>query len=605
MKITPTCLTVSQLLGSPNEQYVIPSYQRRYSWNRHQVKDLWDDLQVLESADSHLFGTIVCLVGYFTAGINRLELVDGQQRLTTISILFHCLLERLKSDNEHSEAQDLTRLLHAKALGGLGQPKILLDSLDAKQFKRHAGGDLTEPVDNPRLLHAFQFIQERLSAIPLERVGALLYRLKNQAVIIRLDVSEAKDAFKLFETINNRGLRLSATDIIKNFLLGNAARFDGDALNLAKEKWAQLLMELDGIAIDTFFRQFMMAHLRRRVTKSEVVEEFQKAFMREVEEAKALPERIHFSDMGSSVSEEEEEEEIVESGDEQPEENGDEDVDEGLQSVARVSFTEFVERLVARARVYRQLVLASTGVPRLDRRLRNLRLIRAQPSYGFLMSLRASGCSDNHFEEVLRLTEAFMLRRHTTRERTNENETVFAQLCGVDPGEPAKSVRILYRDYYPSDERFRQEFVTASFPSRLMDRARYCLEQIELAYQGEHTELLPGGPDIVHIEHIIPQKIKTKRSKREFGDWLTYLGEDSARLHPRFVSRIGNLTLFAGKLNIGASNNPYHKKRGAYVKSAFKLTQRLPTDYRKFRFKEVEARSRKLAELAVQIWPAM
>ena len=57
-------------------------------------------------------------------------------------------------------------------------------------------------------------------------MGGLLYRLKNQAVIIRLDVSEAKDAFKLFETINNRGLRLSATDIIKNFLLGNAAKSD-------------------------------------------------------------------------------------------------------------------------------------------------------------------------------------------------------------------------------------------------------------------------------------------------------------------------------------------------------------------------------------------
>src|SRR5690349_77514 len=75
MKITPTTLTVSQLLSSQNEQYVIPAYQRRYSWHRPQIEDLWDDLQILEGADSHLFGTIVCLAGHHTAGVNRLELV--------------------------------------------------------------------------------------------------------------------------------------------------------------------------------------------------------------------------------------------------------------------------------------------------------------------------------------------------------------------------------------------------------------------------------------------------------------------------------------------------------------------------------------------------
>jgi hypothetical protein len=604
MKITPTSLTVSQLLGSQNEQYVIPAYQRRYSWKRHQVEDLWDDLEVLESADSHLFGTIVCLAGHHTAGINRLELVDGQQRLTTISILLHCLLDRLKAENEQAEVQDLGRLLEAKALGGQPQPKILLDSLDAKQFKRHASGDLSEPADNQRLLQGFGLLRERLAVLSLEKVGELLYRLKNQAVIIRLDVSEAKDAFKLFETINNRGLRLSATDIIKNFILGNAARFGAGSLDLARDKWAQLLTELDGIALDTFFRQYMMAHLRRRVTKSEVVEEFQKSFMREVQEADTLPERSHYSDLEDDDSDDEIED-VVESGEEADAENGDDEENDAAPTSVRVPFTVFLDALVRRAGIYRQLVLAATGVPALDRRLRNLRLIRAQPSYGFLMSLKAGGCTDKQFEEVLRLTESFLLRRHTTRERTNENETVFAQLCGANPQDPVREVRAVYREYCPSDERFKQEFIAATFPSRLMDRARYCLKQFELARQGTHTELLPGGPDIVHVEHIIPQKIKTKRSKKQFGDWVTYLGKDALTRHPHYVSRIGNLTLFAGELNIGASNNPYHRKKAAYLKSAFKLTQTLPSDYREFKFSHIEARSEAFADLALKIWPAI
>lgn len=605
MKITPTSLTISQLLGSQNEQYVIPAYQRRYSWKQHQVEDMWDDLAILEGADSHLFGTIVCLAGHHTAGVNRLELVDGQQRLTTISIFLHCLLDRLRSEKQDDDAQDLARLLSAKALGGGSEPKILLDSLDANQFIRHAAGDLAEPVDNPRLLQAFSLLRTRLAELPLERVGVFLYRLKNQAVIIRLDVSEAKDAFKLFETINNRGLRLSSTDIIKNFILGNAARFGEKPLNLAREQWAQVLTELDGIALDTFFRQYMMAHLAKRVTKSEVVEEFQKTFMREVEEADSLPERSHYADHTAADDEEDVDDAVVD--DEVPvDENGEEEDDDSSSApVARISFATFLEGLVRRARVYRQLVLATTGVAKVDRRLRNLRLIRAQPSYSFLMALRASGCNDKTFEEVLRLTETFLLRRHTTRERTNENETVFAQLCSANAANPMPAVRARYSEYCPNDERFRQEFVAATFPSRLLDRARYCLEQFELASQGTHPELLPGGPDIVHIEHIIPQKIKTKRAKKQLGDWVTYLGKDAVAQHPRYVSRIGNLTLFAGELNIGASNNPYRRKKAAHAQSAFALTKELPVKYPEFRFKQVESRSQVLADLALTIWPAI
>lgn len=151
MVITPTTLKITQLLGSTNEQYVIPAYQRRYSWKHQQVSDLWEDIRIIKGSDVHLLGTIVCRTGHHTAGINCLELVDGQQRLTTISIILHCILERLQREGEKEEAQDLERLLNAKAMGGMPKPKICLDSLDSRQFELHASGVTSAEPFNTRL----------------------------------------------------------------------------------------------------------------------------------------------------------------------------------------------------------------------------------------------------------------------------------------------------------------------------------------------------------------------------------------------------------------------------------------------------------------------
>src|SRR5437879_2389823 len=134
MIINPKSLTIGQLLSAESEQYVVPPYQRRYSWHEKQLGELLDDISLLEGSDTHLLGSIVCLTGHHTAGINRLELVDGQQRLTTIFILLQCIADRLKKDGETSAAQDVERLLQAKALGEAPVLKVLLDSLDASEF---------------------------------------------------------------------------------------------------------------------------------------------------------------------------------------------------------------------------------------------------------------------------------------------------------------------------------------------------------------------------------------------------------------------------------------------------------------------------------------
>ena len=105
------------------------------------------------------------------------------------------------------------------------------------------------------------------------------------------------------------------------------------------------------------------------------------------------------------------------------------------------------------------------------------------------------------------------------------------------------------------------------------------------------------------MEHIIPQRIKSRAARERDGDWLSYLGPNAESLHSDYVARIGNLTLFAGTLNIVASNNPYARKKEGYLKSALKITNSLPAEYEEFRFAQVEERSSRLAKLAVSLWP--
>jgi hypothetical protein len=240
-----------------------------------------------------------------------------------------------------------------------------------------------------------------------------------------------------------------------------------------------------------------------------------------------------------------------------------------------------------------------------DGHLDNLRKIKSQQSYGFLMTLLVRQLHPRELIKILRLTETLLLRRHICRERTNENESLFARLSGIDLNEAVDAVSREYSLMMPSDEQFQTDFARFEFKAALMERARYCLEQIENRLQGNYSELAVTGTSNVHVEHIIPQRIKTKKAKDEFGDWLSYLGDGAETLHPRYVSKVGNLTLFAGSLNITASNNPYDAKKEVYKNSALRLTNQLPTNYPQFRLDEVDARSAELAKIAVVIWPSI
>lgn len=295
MKITPTSLTITQLLSNEAEQFVVPAYQRRYSWHPKHIAELFDDINMLESGETHLLGNIVCLTTAHGVGINQLELVDGQQRMTTIMLLLNAIEERYKVLEKTKDAEKIGNYLYCVNFDGKQENKLLLGDLDSADFKSIMEVNDFENIVNKRLLEGHMLICSLIDKLSPQQLDSFKYKFINQANVIRLDVAESKDAFKLFETINNRGLTLSPVDIIKNFLLGNASLIDASTLEAVKKAWTQIIVSMDDMYLNDFFRQYMNGILGRKVSYTMLIDTFKNYFTENVSNGNDRTELVEFS----------------------------------------------------------------------------------------------------------------------------------------------------------------------------------------------------------------------------------------------------------------------------------------------------------------------
>ncbi|RUA28415.1 MAG: hypothetical protein DSY77_16095 [Bacteroidetes bacterium] len=600
MNIIPKDQTIHGLLNNPMEQLIIPAYQRRYAWSYNQTFALFEDIDMLQPNDGHLFGMLILHTGYHQGGINEIDVVDGQQRLTTITLLLHALKTKFSEvGKEHINHQIQTMLFCGN---DSSTPKIILGELDNKDFKKILKGE-QEGIKNQNLINALNYfnelISERISEEGEDWLDKFYNKLTHTAKIIRLDVQQAQDAYKLFETINNRGLRLSATDILKNFILGHAAKIGEQKLEEVKEQWSSLITTLDGIPTDDFFRQYISSIYTRRVTKSKLIEYFKEDYLNKVDNVDLIGEYAYYSDYYNGAEEsndpEDEEEEAPSDKPNQSKKN--------KNSHSRIDISYYIQHILNCAEVYANIWNKTFNEEKLNKKLRDLSDIKSFPTYIFLMHFLQRDKTLNEKLEVLDMISALMLRRHVCARRTSENDTIFSRVLRIEDDDNFidnfKEELILD---YPNDEEFEDRFPNHELKSSLHNRAKYILREIEYTLTGGTGEITINAGNDVHLEHIIPQKIKSQKSKEEFGDWESYLGEKSLTKHPRFVNRIGNMTLIAGDLNISVSNNPFVSKRKAYNKSNIKLTKEIGENYTGFKFKDVEERGKELAKTALEIW---
>jgi uncharacterized protein with ParB-like and HNH nuclease domain len=598
MKINPTALTITQLLSNEAEQFVVPAYQRRYSWHPKHIAELFDDINLLENGEDHLLGSIVCLTSSHGVGINQLELVDGQQRTTTIMLFLNAMEEKYKILGKNKEAEKLGNYLYCTDFDGKQKNKLELGDLDRADYSLIIDNKDLQDVINKRLLEGHRFILSLVDKLTSEELDLFKYKFINQASVIRLDVAESKDAFKLFETINNRGLSLSPTDIIKNFLLGNASLIDDATLMTVKKNWTQLIVCMDGLNLDDFFRQYMNGLLGRKVTYTMLIDTFKKYFVDNVVSNVTLARHVEYTD---KIVSEANQDSIIFSDVEENNESGVVDVIQTKKLRKQISITDFVTNLRKSAEVYSKILNHNFGDQKIDQHMINLQKIRSFASYTFILNLMQRKIDRNEQLVILKILETFMLRRNISEYRTAELDDIFSNLTSIEDTNIVEKVKDTLIHHLPGDKEFEAKITEHDFRGLGENRAKYMLEQIEYYITGNTDEKYIGGGEDVHLEHIMPQTITTKKSKEEFGDWEKYLGNNALVLHKEKVVKLGNMTLLSAPLNIKASNNPFLAKKLEYAKSIIQITRKLRR-FDEFKFEQIDRRSKELAHLSVKIW---
>ncbi|KAF1704222.1 DUF262 domain-containing protein [Pseudoxanthomonas kaohsiungensis] len=258
--------------------YAIPRYQREYTWGSKAWESLFDDL--LDNDPGYFLGSIICINHTTdTLAIQRLEVVDGQQRLTTLSLLFAALYQALRvqdkdlDDDQRVELINLKRKLVLKK--GDDELRVIpqiqnrnLDDYRAVLAEAGVIGHVDTPsyAGNRKIFKAYRYFQSRIRAMldgHEDRIAPIMTFLEkvSQASLVKIEVASHADAYTLFESLNNRGVPLTAIDLIKNKLLARLEIDEPGKVDRYFDIWKKLLEDLgDDYAVqERFFRHYYNA----------------------------------------------------------------------------------------------------------------------------------------------------------------------------------------------------------------------------------------------------------------------------------------------------------------------------------------------------------
>jgi uncharacterized protein with ParB-like and HNH nuclease domain len=542
---------VSSLFDTENKiTYFIPLYQREYSWGKSQWETLFDD--IIENESGYFLGSIICINNSNDAiDLQKLEVVDGQQRLTTLSILFIALFNILKENealltrDQYADSINLNRRLIIKQ-NGHQRLTPQLQNNNADDYRSlliefgviEQSGRRPSNAGNRRIYKAFNYFKSRISEYIGEEnpnISKLFHFLDklNQASIVKIEVSSHTDAYILFESLNNRGMPLTSVDLIKNKLLSKLSERDSENINNYFERWSDVLKNLgDDFSIqERFFRQLYNA----------LKSDFNLPFAGDVKSEPLGPLATKSNLIGI------------------------------YEKIIDLDAKTFLDKLVETSNLYSQITVSNTEDLSDFRKkeFQNLDRIQAAPSYIILLHLLVHqlkyDLSDEQIDDLIRFLVIYSVRRNLTDfPPTRDLSRNFMSLISNFEDRTSSDLILFIKENLvknsASDEIFKKKLEGPIYEENYgVTRFLLC----SLAEDGMNREFSTNlwvKKDkifVFTVEHIFPQ------GERIPQDWVDMIADgdlDRAKqVQSEHVHTLGNLTISA--FNSALSNFSFIKKR--------------------------------------------
>jgi uncharacterized protein with ParB-like and HNH nuclease domain len=534
----------------------VPMYQRSYAWEQTHVVDLMQDVAtaLTNKEKEYFLGSVVV-----TESSERLQVVDGQQRLATTAILLAAIRDYFVSQEDEERASNLEHdFLFRKELRTKEfLPHLMLNDGDNDYFLKRVLCRINDPsrksikatkLSHERIDNAASLAKahiDRLANIdkrPVDRLVDLVEYLKNAVQVILIRVHDDANAFVIFETLNDRGLVLAISDLLKNYLFLTAQ----DRISEVQQQWVTMISTLeatgeDSIVVDYIRHYWSSKHgyTREKELYSEI-----KAHVTSKQEA------VDFTN------------EIAD--------------DARLYAAMLNPEHELWTNYTPNSKSYMATILS-------------LQMVQIRPL--LLAVLREF--KGPEVEKALRLMLAWIARFLVvgglgggTLERHYSDRAKEVRSGSITT---AKQLATSMTEVVPTDAVFETAFATASISKATL--ARYYLRALEQKNAGaREPELIPNpNEQEVNLEHVLPQTFSP--------DWSD-VGVEVAKVYHK---RIGNLALMQASANSRAGNASFSDKSTRYATSSFKLTSEIANE-KKWGTEEIDARQLRLANLAVKTW---
>lgn len=546
-------------------QYLVPRWQRRYVWGETEIHRLMDDMLAIAEAENqarpHYGGTMITVQESSSSVMKVYRVVDGQQRLTTVSILLACIADTLRADGAGGDLtpEDIRDdLLTNPKKQEHRRRKLRLQDGDEEEYRRIIEGE-TPGSGGGHVADAWRIVRKRVSSKNAQSLIKGLHRLR----VISIVLEDRDEAQQIFESLNATGKPLTEGEKVKNWLLMGLSE---EVQNkLYDEHWRSIESALDARynaeRIDMFLRDVMRWWTGRLVAVNRTYDEFRRWAIRK---GRDNPERR----------------------------------------------PELCARLASLASLYGQLTgtaatQPSTGV---KRELEHLRAMGIDVHRPFTLRLLwdanqagESGRDPTRLVHTLGSVSSWITRLWLAGHSFTGLGKAFVELASASvPADEPDRARCWgrrmagvqdQRNAVPSDsevtEGIRLKPKYGGKDSRAT-RAVLCAMMDREAW----GEAPPCGK--LTVEHIMPQTLNE--------DWRKDLGDRAEEIHGRQLHRLGNLTLCGGKWGSALSNRGFEEKKRLYKKSSVLMTQRLAC-LPKWDEDAMRLRAEELARDAVTMWP--